>query len=108
MFLTRKKKLKVDLSELEEERESLYTFLHSTFNVNMISNGNKMVVDSEKLSSQDLKKVVNKFVYRRNLNSKYWVALEDNVVKIHKLKNVEKHKKRKKKIPPPSTIKHGW
>jgi hypothetical protein len=40
--------------------------------------------------------------------NKYWVAMESGVVKIKKLKQSDKPEKRKKKGPPPSTIKHGW
>jgi hypothetical protein len=64
--------------------------------------------NSEKLSSEELKRLVNKFVYRRNLNNKYWVALEDGVVKINKFKVAKKPEKRKKETTPPSTIRHGW
>jgi len=98
----------VDLGELENERESLSSFLRSNLKVDVTSNGNNVLVDSEKLSSQELKRFVNKFVYRRNLMNKYWVALEGGVVKINKFKGVEKQEKRKKEATPPSTIKHGW
>ncbi len=107
MFL-RKKKLKVDLGELEDEREFLSSFLRSKLKVDVTSSGNKVLVDSENLSSKELKRLVNKFVYHRNLMNKYWVALQSGVVKINKFKRVEKHKKRKEKGTPPSTVKHGW
>lgn len=108
MFLRRKRKLKVDLGELEDERESLSSFLRLKLKVDVTSNGNKVLVDSENLSPEELKKLVNKFVYRRNLMNKYWVALESDVVKINKFKHVEKKEKRKRKGTPPSIIKHGW
>ena len=108
MFLKKKRKPKVDLGKLEEERESLFSFLRSKLKVDVISSGNKVLVDSENLSPKDLKRLVNKFVYRRNLMNKYWVALEDGVVKIKEFKRSEKQKKRKKKGVPPSMIKHGW
>ena len=103
-----KKKLKVDLGELENERDALSSFLRSNLKVDVRSSGNKVFVDSEKLSTEELKRLVNKFVYRRNLNNRYWVALESGVVKINKFEGVEKHEKRKMKATPPSTIKHGW
>jgi hypothetical protein len=108
LFLRRKRKLKVDLGELEDERESLASFLRSKLKVDVASNGNKVLVDSENLSPEELKKLVNKFVYRRNLMNKYWVALEGSVVKINKFKHAEKKEKRKSKGTPPSIIKHGW
>ncbi len=108
MFLRGKRELKVDLGELEDERESLSIFLRSKLKVDVTSSGNKVLVDSENLSSKELKRMVNKFVYHRNLMNKYWVALESGVVKINKFKRTEKKEKRKKKGTPPSTIRHGW
>lgn len=109
MFLKRKKsKLIVDLGELEDEKESLSRFLSSKLKINVISSGNKLLLDSENLFSNELKRLVRKFVYRRNLMNKYWVALERNVIKVNKFKRSGEHEKRKKKGTPPSTIKHGW
>lgn len=108
MFLRRKRKLKVDLGELEDEKENLSSFLRSKLKVDVTSSGNKVLVDSENLSPQELKRLVNKFVYRQNLMNKYWVALESDVVKINKFKRAEKKEKRKREGIPPSTIKHGW
>jgi len=70
------------------------------------SKGNRVMVESENLSSNELKRLVNKFVYRRNLMNKYWVALESDVVKINKFKHLEKDERQKKTRP--STIKHDW
>ncbi|MFQ6081345.1 MAG: hypothetical protein ACE5OW_06730 [Candidatus Bathyarchaeia archaeon] len=108
LFLRRKRRLKVDLGELEDERERLSSFLRSKLKADVVSKGNKVLVDSENLSSKELKRLVNKFVYRRNLMNKYWVALEGDTVRIEKFKRSEKHEKRKKKGTPPSTIRHGW
>lgn len=108
MFLRRKKKLKVDLGELKDERESLSNFLRSKLKVGVNSSGNKVFVDSKNLSSKELKRFVNKFVYHRNLNTKYWVALEGDVVKINKFKHSEKRGKQKGRGTLPSIIKHGW
>jgi len=96
------------LGKLKDEREFLSSFLRSNLKVDVTSSGNKLLVDSGKLSSQDLKNSVNRFVYHRNLNNIYWVALESGVVKINKFQGVQKHEKRKKEAIPPSMIKHGW
>ena len=98
----------MDLGELKDEKESLSSFLRSKLKVDVTSSGNKVWVDSENLSSKELKRMVNKFVYHRNLMNNYWVALESGVVKINKFEHSEKKEKRKKKGTPPSTIKHGW
>jgi len=108
LLLKRKKRLKVDLGELEDEKESLSSFLHSKLKLEVTSSGNKVSVNSENLPPKELKKLVNKFIYHKNLMNRYWVALEKGVVKINKFKRSEKHEKRKGKKTAPSTIKHGW
>ena len=108
MFLRGKRKLKVDLGELKGESESLSSFLQSKLKVDVTSKGNKLLVDSETISSKELKRMVNKFVYHRNLNNKYWVGLEGSVVKINKFKRFKKKEEHEKKGTIPSTIKHGW
>jgi len=108
LFLRRKRKLRVDLGELKDEKESLSSFLRARLKVEVTSSGNKVLVNSENLSAEELKRLVNKFVYRRNLMNKYWVALEGGVVKINKFKRSEKKEKPSKKGTPPSTMKHGW
>jgi len=108
LSLSRKRKLKVDLGELKNQKEFLSSFLRLKLRVNVTLRGNKVLVDSENLSPTKLKRLVNKFVYHRNLMNKYWVALEGDTVKFNKLKRSGKHEKRKKKGTLPSTIKHGW
>jgi hypothetical protein len=107
VFLRRKRKLKVDLSELKDESESLSSFLRSKLKVEVTSRDNMVLVDSENLSSKELKRIVNKFVYHQNLMNNYWVALESDTIKFKKFKHTEKKEKRKKEGTP-STIKHGW
>lgn len=108
MFFRRKKSLEVDLGGLRERGESLSSFLKTTLSVDADLSGNKLSVESEKLSPEELKRSVNKFVYRENLNNTYWVSLENGVVKINKFKGAKKQEERKKRVTPPSTIKHGW
>jgi hypothetical protein len=108
LLFRRKEKLKVDTAELEGETASLCDFLRSKLGVDITKSENKLWIDSENLSSKELKRFVNKFVYHRNLMNKYWVELEGTVVTVRKLKRSEKHKKHKEKAIPPSTIKHGW
>ncbi len=93
MFLRGKQKLKVDLGELNDECEALSSFLSSKLEADVTSSGNKIFVDSNSSSSSELKRLVTKFVYRRHLNHKYWVALEGDVVKLHKFKRSEKKEK---------------
>lgn len=107
MFFKRKRNLEVDLGELRDRGESLSSFLKSVLSVDVNSSGGKLSVDSGNLSPEDLKRSVNKFVYRENLNNAYWVSLEDGVVKINRFKGAKKEE-RKKRVTPPSTIRHGW
>jgi hypothetical protein len=58
--------LKVDLGELKDETESLSDFLTSKFKLNVTSRGNQIFVESENLSSKELERLVNKFVYHQN------------------------------------------
>jgi len=107
LFAWGKKKLKVELADLAEQREALSSFLRKTLKVGVTIDGKKVLVDSQELSPEDLKKFVNKFIYHHRLNNKYWVALESGGVRISKLEEMKKNGKQKKAVPP-STIKHGW
>jgi hypothetical protein len=97
----------VDLGELTDECNSLSGFLGSRLEADVTSVGSKLFVHSDSLSSNELKRLVNKFVYRRHLNHRYWVELEGDNVKVHKFKNAKKKEKQKEGTTP-STIKHGW
>ena len=109
MFFGRKKRLTIDLGELEpDEKELLSDFLRSSLKVDVVLGGGKASVVSERSSPEELKRLVNKFVYHKNLNHKYWVALEDGVVKVHKFEKAKKQEKRRREETPPSTIAHGW
>ena len=108
MFFRRKNKLKVDLSELHDERDNLSSFLSSSLKTDVTSSGSELLVDSEDLSSQELKRTVRKFVYHRNLNNTYWVALESGVVKIHRFKSSNKKPKKRKKSETPAMFPHGF
>ena len=92
---------------MENEEESLSSFLGATLNAKVTSDNHNLLIDSEKLSAEDLKRQVNKFIYRHHLNQKYWVALERGGVKIHVFEG-KKTQKKKKQGAPPATIKHGW
>lgn len=108
LLFWRKKKLKVDIRELEGETEALSNFLRSKLEIDVNASENELSIDSENLSSKELKRFVNKFIYHRCLMNRYWVSLTDNVVKVKKLKHSKKHEKEKGKGTRPSTIKHGW
>ncbi len=94
----RKSKLQVDLSEAKEEKEHLTDFLKATLKVPLNAVGDRLTVESDKLSPQELQKIVTKFIYKRNLNSAYYVSLEGTLARVTCFKGVEprKHEKEKK------------
>jgi hypothetical protein len=109
MFFRRKKWLEIDVGSLKrDEKEWLSHFLRSSLKVNVTLSGNKASVESEELPVKKLKQLVNKFIYHRNLNRKYWVELRGRVVKINGFEKKMKHEKPKREGIPPSTIPHGW
>lgn len=109
MLLRRRKRLEVDLGGLEaDQRELLSDFLRSSLGVDVVLSGGKVSVDSEHVSSEELKKLVNKFVYHRNLNRRFWVALDGDTVRIHLFEKAKKREKRKRETTPPRTVTHGW
>ena len=107
LFGKPKDKLQVDLGDLQGEKEHLVGFLYSSLKVDATSKQNRLSVDSEKLSPKELLRVVNRFVYRRNLNGTHWVSLEGSVVKINKFKNAKKPEKSRKNPTPPKFA-HGF
>jgi hypothetical protein len=109
VFSRRKRRLEVYVAELEkEERDQLSGFLHLTLKVDVSLSGSKVFVGSEGLSLEELRKLVNKFVYHRNLNRKYWVAVEGGGVRISRFEKAKKREKRRGEGTPPQTITHGW
>ncbi len=99
--------LKVDMGDLQGEKEALSSFMHSQFNLNSSSSHEGLELNAEQVSPQELERIVNKFVYHKNLNNAYWATLEKNVVKINKFKRHKKIKENKHPLTP-SIIKHGW
>jgi hypothetical protein len=108
LLFRRKNKLKVDMGELQDEKEHLSSFLRSSLKATVTSSDNKLLIESQGLPPQELKRLVSKFVYHQHLNNMYWIALEGGIVKIKKFKGAKEHKKHKKEPTQPSTIKHGW
>lgn len=108
MFLRRKKELRVDLGDLESEKENLSSFLTAKLKVDVTSSGNKIMVGSNDLDVEDLKKLVTKFIYHQNLMNKYWAQVKSDSVQIKAFRRDEKREKKEHKRTQPSTIKHGW
>jgi hypothetical protein len=97
------------LGDLQNEKEHLSRFLQSKLKVTVTPARNKLTVNSEKLSAQELHHVVTKFVYRRNFNTTHWVSIEGTTLKIKRFKRkAKKNEKQKKKTPPHQTAIQSW
>jgi predicted DNA-binding protein len=99
--------VRVEMGDLDGEKENLAKFLQSQFKLNssIVREGLELSMDD--VSTFALARDVTKFVYRKHLNVTHWVDVKNNVVKINRFE----HKKEIKKNKHPttaSTIKHGW
>ena len=104
----RRKELQVDLGDLQNEKEHLSSFLQSNFKVSVAPVKNKLTVNSEKLSAQELQRIVTKFVYHRNFNSTHWVSIEGTIVKINRFKGTAKKTEKHKKSTLHQTAAQSW
>lgn len=108
-FLKRKRRLEVDAGALEAgEREGLSGSLRSSLKASIVMNGGKILIESDVLSVDELKRLVTKFVYHRNLNRLYWVGSDGDVVRVHKFDKAKKQEKSKRNATPPHLVTHGW
>jgi hypothetical protein len=99
--------LQVDLGDLQNEKENLTSFLQLHLKVSVSQVEDKLRLDSENVSVQELQHVVNKFVYHRDLNGTHWVSVEGSTVKINRFKGIEKEEKHDKE-PPHQTATQSW
>jgi len=99
--------VKVDMGDLDGEKENLSNFLRSQFKLNSAITREGLELNMDDVSTFALARNVTKFVYRKNLNSTHWVDVKNNVVKINKFKHENKTKKNKHPTTA-STIRHGW
>jgi len=100
--------LRVNLGDLQSEKERLSSFLQLKLKVNVVPVGDKLSVKSEKLYAQELQRVVTKFVYHRSLNSTHWVSVEGSTVKINRFKGAAKKKEKHKKDTLHQTAIQSW
>ena len=100
--------LQVDLGDLQNEKENLSSFLQLKLKVPVAPVGKKLTLNSEKLSAQELQRVVTKFVYHRNFSNTHWVAIEGTTVKINRFKGAAKKTEKHKKSMPHQTATQSW
>jgi hypothetical protein len=99
--------VKVQMADLDDEKKNLANFLLSQFKLNSSITSLGLELKMEDVPAFTLSRMVNKFVYRKNLNGTHWVEVKNNVVKINRFKK-EKKAKVNKHPTTASTIKHGW
>ena len=97
----------MDLGELQNEKENLSNFLRTHLHVKVTSNDDRLTVDSDAGTKQELHQAVTKFIYHKNLNGTHWASLKGNVIKIEKFEHTKKEKE-DRNPETPSIIKHGW
>lgn len=108
MLFKHKSVVKVDMADLDSEKENLANFLHSQSNLNSTITSGGLELNMDDVSVFILAKMVTKFVYHKNLNSTHWVSVENNVVKINKFKGSTKKKEKHKKSTPHQNITQSW
>jgi hypothetical protein len=99
--------LKIDLADLEAEKENLASFLQSHFQLNSSINHRGLELNVD-IPAYSLATMVKKFIYHKNLNITHWVTVENNEVKIVKFKSVVKKKEKHKKSSPHQTLTQSW
>lgn len=99
--------VKVQMADLDDEKKNLANFLLSQFKLASVITPRGLELKIDEVPTYALSRMVNKFIYRKNLNGSHWVAVENNVVKINRFKK-EKKEKVNKHPTTASTIKHGW
>jgi len=103
-----KNKAQVDLGDLETEKETLLSFLQTTFKVPVIPVGNWLRVESEEVSPQELQRVITKFIYKHNINNTYYVMLNGNTLRINAFKGLAKKPENPKKSLTHQTAAQSW
>ncbi len=107
MVFGHKNKPQIDLSDFDAEQAALSSFLQTKLKTPMTQVFNKLEPESDTVTAEEIQRLVNKFVYHHNLNTKYYVSLSGSTVKIHKFKHDSKPEKTRKN-PQSPTFAHGF
>jgi hypothetical protein len=108
LLFKHKSVVKVDMEDLDSEKENLANFLSSQFKLNSSKTSRGLELNMEDVQTYSLATMVKKFVYHKNLNITHWVNVENNVVKINKFKSNSKKKEKHKKSMPHQNITQSW
>ncbi len=74
--------VKVDLADLDAEKADLASFLCNQFKLNSSITSKGLEMNTEDVPTYSLVRMVEKFLYHKNLNTTHWVTVENNVIKI--------------------------
>ena len=108
LLFKHKSLVKVDLTDLDGEKENLANYLHSQFKLNSSITPKGLELNMDDVPNYALAPMVKKFVYHKNLNSTHWVTVENNVVKIIRFKSTTRKKEKHKKSNPHQNITQSW
>ena len=108
LLFKHKNVVKVDIADLDNEKEALANFLRSKFKLNSSITLKGLELNMDDVSTYSLARMVNKFVYHKNLNGTHWVTVENTVVKINRFKGKTKKKEKHKKTRPHQNITQSW
>ena len=108
LLFKHKSVVKVDVADLDGEKENLANFLRSKFSLISSITPKGLELNMEDVPTCSLAIMVKKFVYHKNLNSTHWVTVENNVVKINRFKGTTKKKEKHKKSMPHQNIAQSW
>jgi hypothetical protein len=100
--------VKVDVGDLNEEKEKLADFLRIQFKLNSSVTPKGLEMNEEDVSSCSLAVMVKKFLSRKNLSNTHWVSIENKVVKINRFKRTAKEQEKHKKSSPHQNITQSW
>ena len=107
LLFKHKSTVKVDMADLDNEKENLAIFLRNQFNLNTSIAPKGLELNGE-VTSCSAAIMVKKFLHRKNLDSTHWVTIENDVVKISKFKGTNKKKEKHKKSMPHQNITQSW
>lgn len=103
-----KNKFHIDLGDLQNEKENLTNFLQQHLKATVYDSGDRLAVDSEKVSISELHRTVDKFVYHKDLNTTHYVSVEGGTtVKINKFNKHDKKEAHKKERPHQTAV-QSW
>jgi hypothetical protein len=108
LLFKHKNVVKVDMADLDAEKENLSNFLSSQYKLDSSKTPKGLELNAENVPACSLAVMVKKFVYHKNLNSTHWVGVENNEVKIYRFKGTNKKKEKHKKSMPHQNISQSW